>query len=290
LDKLEFVYREPSTFLIRDKGGIATPNAFNQTTNMPKQVYAAMIEFVGEASTAVSLGLAIGTFIAATAGKLSLQKLWGNINALQLIVHLPLINLLYPVHLQALFDRLISVVVFDVLEIFDEFELQTLPEFTPTEPLNNNCDAVGYGSTNTMDNLGSINYLIALLLVRIVIFALQRMRCCRHERLANIMIDKQSLANEVLRFVLETFFDLFLIVLLTFAPGKDKQGVFYLEEWNTADKFSVVVHWFLIVVLAAFWVLLVYATLCLVKPIRSLKFHLHNQIVLGILKQVDLSK
>ena len=195
---------------------------------------------------------------------------------MQLIVHLPLINLLYPAHLQALFDRLISVVVFDVLEIFDEFELQTLPEFTPTEPLNDNCNAVGYESTNTMDNLGSINYLVALLLLRIGIFVVQRMRCCRHERLAKTLIDKQSLANEVLRFVLETFFDLFLIVLLTFAPGKDKQGVFYLEEWSTADKFSVVVHWFLIVVLAAFWVLLVYATLCLVKPSRSLKFHLHN--------------
>ena len=95
---------------------------------------------------------------------MSLQKMWGNINALQIIVHLPLINLIYPGQVQALFDRLIDVVTFDFLGVFDEegLDIQVLPEFTFTAPLNSNCDYVGYGSTNTMDNLGSLNFLIGI--------------------------------------------------------------------------------------------------------------------------------
>jgi len=126
--------------------------------------------------------------------------MWGNINALQLIVHLPLLNLLYPGHLQKLFDRLISVVTFDFLEVFDEEEgidLQVLPEFTMTQPLNNNCDTVGYGSTNTMDNLGSLNFIISFLLLRIVIFTVQRVpRCHQRAKLKKFTIDKEQLADE----------------------------------------------------------------------------------------------
>ena len=126
--------------------------------------------------------------------------MWGNINALQLIVHLPLINLLYPGHLQKLFDSLISVVTFDFLEVFDEEEgidLQVLPEFTMTEPLNKNFDAVGYGSTNTMDNLGSLNFIISFLLLRIIIFGVQRVpRCHQRAKLKKFTIDKEQLADE----------------------------------------------------------------------------------------------
>jgi len=213
--------------------------------------------------------------------------LWGNINALQLIVHLPLINLVYPGHVQALFDRLISVVTFDVLEIFDEFDLQTLPEFTITEPLNANCDIVGYGSTNTTDNLGSMNYLIAVVLLRIFIFAAQQVLCCnRQPRLKKLMIDRESLTSGTLRFVLESFFDLFLAVVLTFAPMKDGKGVFYLETWTSADKASIVVQWFLVAVLTVFLLLTAFVTLCLQKPQKTPQFQLHNEIVHDILVQV----
>ena len=268
-----------------------TPNAFGQAANIPKQVVQAILDFVEDTGATISLAMALGTFIASTAGKLSLQKLWGNINALQLIVHLPLINLIYPAQVQGLFDRLISVVTFDVLEVFDEFELQTLPEFTPTEPLNINCDTVGYGSTNTMDNLGSINYLIALVLLRIVIFTVQRVSCSRgHAKLNRIMIDRENLAGGTLRFVLETYFDIFLIVILTFAPALDRQGVFYLEEWNRADKLSVVMQWFLVAVLIVFTMLTVCATLCCFKPGKTAGFHLHNKIILDLIEKVEESK
>ena len=189
--------------------------------------------------------------------------------------------------MQVLFDRLISVVSFDVLEISDEFDLQTLPEFTFTEPLNANCNIVGYGSTNTVDNLGSINYLIAVVLLRILIFAAQQVLCCnRQPRLKKIMIDRESLMSGTLRFMLESFFDLFLAVVLTFAPMKDGKGIFYLEAWTTADKASVIVLWFLVAVLTVFLLLTAFVTLCLHKPQKTAQFQLHNEIVHDILDQV----
>jgi len=72
MDKLEFMYQEPTEFLIRDEGAVKTPNAFSQTSNIPKQVLQAVIDLAEEAGTAMSLALTIGLFIAATAGKLSL--------------------------------------------------------------------------------------------------------------------------------------------------------------------------------------------------------------------------
>jgi len=186
------------------------------------------------------------------------------------------------------------VVTFDVLEVFDEEEgidLQVLPEFSMTQPLNANCDTVGYGSTNTMDNLGSLNYIIVFLLLKIVIFAAQRVTCChRQTRLNVFMIDKEQLVDDTQRFMLETFFDLFLIVLLTFAPVRDGLGVFYLEEWNGGDKLSVVFQWFLVAVMVVFVLVVIYATLCLVKPGRHEKYSLHNKIILDILRaKQDLS-
>jgi len=90
------MYQEPAKFLIRKQGATKTPNAFGQTANIPKQVIQAIIDFVEDTGATISLAMALATFIASTAGKLSLQKMWGNINALQLIVHLPLLNLLFP--------------------------------------------------------------------------------------------------------------------------------------------------------------------------------------------------
>jgi len=87
--------------------------------------------------------------------------------------------------------------------------------------------------------------------------------------------------------MLETFFDLFLIVLLTFAPMREGRGVFYLEEWNGGDKLSVVFQGFLVVALAVFLLLVMYATLCLVKPGKHEKYTLHTKIVLDLLSQVD---
>ena len=189
--------------------------------------------------------------------------------------------------MQVLFDRLISVVTFDVLEIFDEFDLQTLPEFTVTEPLNDNCDIVGYGSTNTVENLSSINYLIVIVLLRIFIFAAQQVLCCnRQPRLKKLMIDKESLMSGTLRFMLESFFDLFLAVILTFAPIKYGKGVFYLKAWTRADKASVIFLWFLVAVLTVFLLLTALATLCLHKPQKTPQLQLHNEIVHDILDQV----
>jgi len=40
----------------------------------------------------------------------SLQNLWSSIGTLQLIVHLPLNEVVYPEHVNALFEQLINVV------------------------------------------------------------------------------------------------------------------------------------------------------------------------------------
>jgi len=87
----------------------------------------------------------------------------------------------FPANAMTLFGELIKIVTFDFLDLKELFgvgnELEL--DFTPTGPFNANFDSLGYGSQNTIDNMGTLNFIILAKLLHFLIFCLMQCRCCQ---------------------------------------------------------------------------------------------------------------
>jgi len=69
-----------------------------------------------------------------------------------------------------MFEQLIRVVQFDLLEFTDALQIEITLEVTDTNPYSVNFDNLSYGSQNTYDNLGFTNFIMAMLLLENTIF------------------------------------------------------------------------------------------------------------------------
>ena len=69
-----------------------------------------------------------------------------------------------------LFTSLIGIVTFDILETLEEAEMGLEYEISPTSPYNDGFETLGYDSSEPIGLLGTINFLLALLLLRITWF------------------------------------------------------------------------------------------------------------------------
>mgnify|MGYP000141156323 FL=1 len=65
-------------------------------------------------------GLVIGNFALSLVMSYSMQYLWNLINGLQMIVYLPLLNLVFPANINMVLTILISVATFDMIPFIDE--------------------------------------------------------------------------------------------------------------------------------------------------------------------------
>ena len=65
-------------------------------------------------------GLVIGNFALSLVMSYSMQYLWNLINGLQMIVYLPLLNLVFPANINMVLTILISVATFDMIPLIDE--------------------------------------------------------------------------------------------------------------------------------------------------------------------------
>ena len=96
---------------------------------------------------------------------IGLQFLWGMVNALQLMVHMVLINLLYPASIQRVFIIFMQIASFEVIDTSewyeDNFNLQH------SESLNLALEELGYESQNFIINAG-----LLFLTVVVSLFAL----------------------------------------------------------------------------------------------------------------------
>ena len=63
-----------------------------------------------------------GNFFLSTFMSLSLNFLWGMVNCLQVIVYLPLLNIVFPANVNMLMTVLISVAIFDVVPMIDDIQ------------------------------------------------------------------------------------------------------------------------------------------------------------------------
>lgn len=109
--------------------------------------------------------IVFSSIVLATFFNLSLQLLWGGINALQIIAHLPLNNVNFPSNAFQVFQFLAEVVSFDLFAPADYYDFG----FTETEPFNSNYEELGYETTNFLENLGSISLIFLVIAFRHII-------------------------------------------------------------------------------------------------------------------------
>ena len=102
------------------------------------------------------------SLIVATLFNLSLQFLWGGVNALQIIAHLPLNNVNFPNNAFIFFQFLAEVVSFDLFAPTDHIDFG----LTETQPFNENYEELGYESSNFYENLGSIALIGIIIAIR----------------------------------------------------------------------------------------------------------------------------
>ena len=93
---------------------------------------------------------------------LPMQAIWGGINAIQIIAHLPLNNINFPLNAHNFYFFLTRVVSFDVFAPTDFFDFG----LTETEPYHSNYEWLGYETTNFYENIGSIIVIGIILLLR----------------------------------------------------------------------------------------------------------------------------
>ena len=82
--------------------------------------------------------------------------LYGQIVSLQILAHLPLVNIQIPANTQQAFEIMIKIVSFDYFPIHDIFDFG----FSETEPWSQNFENLGYETINYIEGMGSINLFV----------------------------------------------------------------------------------------------------------------------------------
>ena len=123
------------------------------------------IESASEAASAAMTVASILNMVAGAVASSSLQELWGSISALQLTVHLPLNNTSFPMVVQILFQELIKVVTFDIVEQLGSLGVELEYEVSPTTAFNEGFDTLGYGSSEPIDTMGTVNFVFIIVIV-----------------------------------------------------------------------------------------------------------------------------
>ena len=153
-------------------------------------------------------GLVFASFIGAFIFSFSLQHLFGMVNALQFVAHMPLNTINLPHSCWKIFGVLIQVVSFDFLPypyggIIDF-------GFTETDAWSTNFDYLGYGSINFIENMGSIMLWSTILLVQGLLVALFNIvgPCRRFKR--SFWLEVLHFKQEAITFFYEAAFELLI--------------------------------------------------------------------------------
>ena len=123
------------------------------------------------------IALVVNLFLS---GAGSVEYLINMINALQMVLHLPMLRILVPSNVAAFFRVVLPIVMFDLLEGFED----TIKGFFKSIDLNFRQDtevdsrgmfdqirSLGYSTSNSIFNLGTIFFLIIFYLIRVFIYS-----------------------------------------------------------------------------------------------------------------------
>jgi len=165
----------------------------------------------------------------------SLQNLWGTINTLQLSVHIPLIQLTFPLLPQSLINILISIITFDLIRS-DEITSLVL-EFSPEmeAQFTSNFEALNYETRASVLNLGMVFYIGLLLLIgwAATLIVTLLLYCCENEPTRKVQRRLLGwLSPSVhIRFFLESYLEIAIACIIGL------QNVSFAETGDTFSTF-----------------------------------------------------
>ena len=213
------------------------------------------VETVGEPAKPIFFT----SLLFATLFNLSLQALWGGVNALQIIAHLPLNNVNFSNNAFIFFQFLAEVVSFDLFAPTDHIDFG----LTETAPYNANHDGLGYESSNFYENLGSIAVIGVVIALRQLLqpplfYLFQKVGCglCCRRAMRRHGLSGPRVSNMWIRYGLETYFE-FLISCLV---GLRLSSVLPSPPTGP-DKFTIASTYFFTVLACAFPIGIAFITL-----------------------------
>lgn len=217
------------------------------------------IETEAQSATVIGIGFSI-------AFNMNMQAIWGGINAVQIIAHLPLNNINFPINAQKFYYFLTQIISFDFFSPFDHFDFG----FTETRPYHSSYDMLGYQTSNFFENLGSIAVIGVLLFLKHLIqqpsyIMLTRIGCCRSKS-SKLLLTLPDVSDTWTRFFIETYLEFVIsclvgIKLLHVITGKA----------TSQDKISHKCAVIFLVFICLFTISIVYFSLFKGKELKALK-------------------
>ena len=123
---------------------------------------------------------------------------------------MPLNQMIFPEPASTLFESLINIVTFDFLGQLEELGYGLEYDVSPTTAYNDGFETLGYGSAEPIDLLGSINFILAIVLLQGLRY-LYPNKCCFSSSLKKSgKCDKWT--NGFIRFTIEIFFEFMICV------------------------------------------------------------------------------
>ena len=110
-----------------------------------------------ETKTTTILSILISSLL-----NLNMQAIWGGINAVQIIAHLPLNNVNFPLNAHRFYYFLTKVISFDIFNPTDFYDFG----FTETGPYYSNFEWLGYESCNFYECIGSVPLIAVILFLK----------------------------------------------------------------------------------------------------------------------------
>ena len=167
-----------------------------------------------------------------------MQFIWGGVNAIQLISHLPLNDINFPANTYDFFNFMAQVVSFDVFPPTENFEF----DLSESEPHSQGFELLDYESVNFYDAIGSISLIFIFIVVRIVlqplftgiIYLLCGTKICGSLRRV-CSLSGPMIVSIWIRFLLETFLELTIASLL----GITLEERIFAEQMTQLDEFSL---------------------------------------------------
>lgn len=126
---------------------------------------------VGAASSAATVATVVGSAILQTLVSGCLAQIWGMINGMQFIIHIPALNVDFPSNAFVVIEKIIMVATFDIPYVTFEtigfmFKLPVNGAAILTDPKESNIKAsleqLGYSSAYMSNNLGSVFVIISV--------------------------------------------------------------------------------------------------------------------------------
>jgi hypothetical protein len=195
------------------------------------------VESAGASAGSSSKAATLSNFVLNIAMSASLNQLWGMINGLQIMSHMPLCNIKFPGNAELFNGFMIEIALFDILP--SEWMLEQMIYYPPADPFNLNFQILQYESSYSVPNLGTIffMFLTFLMLVPILItmafFATDLKELRKHtSNLKDFLFWKGTI-----RFFTESYMEVLLasgLNLAMFASELDYKGVYFANYFSIA--------------------------------------------------------